>query len=142
MALFKISKGSETNLPTNLNEGYAYFTEDTNNFYIDISDNERKLLGIGKNKKVTDDGYAVEIGKGEVTALGKNAVAEGLGDKLGEKGFSFEYNGNTIANVKLETLKPTVKDIISTDTLNIEFKGEISLGFFGIKIGDLIKKVP
>ena len=37
MALFKILKGNEANLPTNQTEGYAYFTIDTNNFYIDTS---------------------------------------------------------------------------------------------------------
>ena len=38
MALFKISKGNKTNLPTKLTEGYAYFCEDTHEFYIDHHD--------------------------------------------------------------------------------------------------------
>lgn len=38
MALFKISKGNKKNLPTKLTEGYAYFCEDTHEFYIDHYD--------------------------------------------------------------------------------------------------------
>ena len=41
MALFKISKGNKTNLPTKLTEGYAYFCEDTHEFYIDHHDPDK-----------------------------------------------------------------------------------------------------
>lgn len=36
MALFKVLRGSEANLPSPAKEtdGYAYFTSDTHNFYI------------------------------------------------------------------------------------------------------------
>ena len=84
MALFKILKGNEANLPTNKTEGYAYFTIDTNNFYIDTSNSQRKLLGIGKN---TPEGGVV-IGKsGENQALELFSVAEGQSTKAsGESG--------------------------------------------------------
>ena len=35
MALFKIFKGNKVNLPDNKNEGYAYFCEDSHDFFID-----------------------------------------------------------------------------------------------------------
>jgi hypothetical protein len=35
LALFKISKGEKTNLPTTYNEGYCYVTTDENKMYID-----------------------------------------------------------------------------------------------------------
>lgn len=35
MALFKICRGKEANLPSTLTNGYAYFCTDTTNFYID-----------------------------------------------------------------------------------------------------------
>lgn len=35
MALFKVYRGNETNLPTSMNDGWAYFCTDTGNFYID-----------------------------------------------------------------------------------------------------------
>lgn len=38
MALFKICRGAETNLPTTLTSGYCYFCTDTTNFYIDYTD--------------------------------------------------------------------------------------------------------
>lgn len=35
MALFKINRGNEVNLPQELHDGYAYFCTDTKKFYID-----------------------------------------------------------------------------------------------------------
>ena len=35
MALFKIFKGNKANLPGDKNEGYAYFCEDSHDFFID-----------------------------------------------------------------------------------------------------------
>lgn len=48
MALFKILKGQSQNLPSELHEGYAYFLTDTGEFYVDISDSERKQLSAEK----------------------------------------------------------------------------------------------
>lgn len=55
MALFKISKGDEANLPIDTKEGFAYFTPDTGNFFIDVADSEEdefqyaeQALGSGK----------------------------------------------------------------------------------------------
>jgi hypothetical protein len=39
LALFKISKGEESNLPQSTVEGFAYFAKDTGNFFIDIETN-------------------------------------------------------------------------------------------------------
>ena len=36
MALFKISRGGYSNLPSALNDGWAYFTPDNKGFYIDV----------------------------------------------------------------------------------------------------------
>ena len=38
MALFKISKGSKSNLPTTLTEGFCWYTFDDSKFYIDFKD--------------------------------------------------------------------------------------------------------
>jgi hypothetical protein len=45
MALFKISKGNEANLPKLKRNGFAYFTEDENDFYIDIKDSDTDAAG-------------------------------------------------------------------------------------------------
>ena len=44
MALFKILKGNESNLPAKKTEGYAYFTEDKGNFFVDVSSSKRMQL--------------------------------------------------------------------------------------------------
>lgn len=43
MALFKVYRGNEENLPTKLTDGYAYFCADTGNFFIDYSVEGGKL---------------------------------------------------------------------------------------------------
>ena len=43
MALFKICRGNESNLPDTLTDGYAYFCTDTGNFYIDWADAEANV---------------------------------------------------------------------------------------------------
>ena len=45
MALFKISKGNEANLPKLKRNGFAYFTEDESDFYIDIKDSDTDAAG-------------------------------------------------------------------------------------------------
>lgn len=44
MSLFKILKGEQQRLPAqNIHEGWAYFTQDTGNFYIDTTDQRIKI---------------------------------------------------------------------------------------------------
>lgn len=47
MVPFKILQGEENNLPSEINEGYVYFTTDKGNLYIDISNGERKQVNKG-----------------------------------------------------------------------------------------------
>lgn len=44
MALFKVSKGSKSNLPTTLTEGYCWYTYDDSKFYIDHKDENGTLV--------------------------------------------------------------------------------------------------
>lgn len=57
MALFKILKGQEKNLPKDYHEGWAYITTDEGNFYVDISDSERiKIASVADEAiKATQD---------------------------------------------------------------------------------------
>lgn len=67
MALFKINRGSEKNLPTGITDGYAYFCTDNQNFYIDFIDSNgvstRKKLGVEFADKLRylKDGAYIEI---------------------------------------------------------------------------------
>ena len=79
MALFKVLRGNEDNLPEQLTDGYAYFTSDTNNFYIDHPDENgeliRSLSGVGKN---TSQGGEVFNDYETNEALGIFSHTEGL----------------------------------------------------------------
>lgn len=62
MALFKIFRGPEDNLNSvPLHEGYAYFTEDKGNLFIDISNEEGGRLQV--------NAYAAQILKNEITEI-------------------------------------------------------------------------
>ena len=55
MALFKISKGNVENLPLEKHEGYAYFTVDTKELYIDIDNNTRVQVNAEKLSRTIDN---------------------------------------------------------------------------------------
>lgn len=55
MALFKIFKGNVENLPLEKHEGYAYFTEDTKELYIDINNNTRVQVNAEKLSRTIDN---------------------------------------------------------------------------------------
>lgn len=56
MALFKICRGNESNLPETLTDGYAYFCTDTGNFYIDWADAEANV-----SRKHINSEYATKL---------------------------------------------------------------------------------
>lgn len=59
MALFKITRGAESELPSTKHDGYAYFCTDTGSFYIDYKENEsstnikRMKITAGKADRLT-----------------------------------------------------------------------------------------
>lgn len=62
MALFKIFRGPEDNLNrVPLHEGYAYFTEDKGNLFIDISNEEGGRLQV--------NAYAAQVLKNDITEI-------------------------------------------------------------------------
>ena len=72
MALFKVNRGSEENLPLVMNDGWAYFCTNSGNFYIDWADENGNLTrsqinaGVAEKLRYTDNGEYVEI---DVTAI-------------------------------------------------------------------------
>lgn len=54
MALFKISKGSKSNLPSNLTEGFCWYTYDDSKFYIDHKDANGTLVRKALNAQDAD----------------------------------------------------------------------------------------
>ncbi len=55
MALFKIFKGNVENLPLDKHEGYAYFTVDTKELYIDIDNDTRVQVNAEKLSRTIDN---------------------------------------------------------------------------------------
>lgn len=80
MALFKLCRGAETNLPTTKTNGYAYFCTDTQNFYIDWMDSSSNLIRsklaveYADKLRYTADGTTIEIDPTNI--LTKNNTVE------------------------------------------------------------------
>ena len=112
MALFKVLRGNEEHLPQpdNNKDGYAYFTSDTHNFYINHKHTEngpveQDLVGVGKNTieggEIFND-YENNQGISECSsAKGKNTIA-------GCRGYWYSSVGSvTINNVVHSTITLT-----------------------------------
>lgn len=72
MALFKISKGNESNLPAALTNGYCYYTIDEHNFYVDHPNASGALVRsklsaeYAEKLRYSNDGAMVEIDPSEI----------------------------------------------------------------------------
>ena len=64
MALFKILKGNEANLPEEKKEGWAYITNDTGNMYVDVSNSKRVKIG-----SKSDNAVEAERAKGDTLSI-------------------------------------------------------------------------
>ena len=108
MALFKILKGNESGLSNQQKrEGYAYFTTDENDFYIDISSSERKQLNANrahylKSKTISKNSVYDElyINDNEIS-LGRSkneSDYEGTGGRAGIKSIAVGSNASATGN--------------------------------------------
>lgn len=73
MALFKVFRGDETNLPASMNDGWAYFCTDTGNFYIDWDNGENLVrtqinANYANKLQYRDDEELVEINPQDIAA--------------------------------------------------------------------------
>lgn len=84
MALFKICRGVETNLPTTLTSGYCYFCTDTTNFYIDYTDTygaltRAKIASKYADKlRYTEDGNFMELDPIDIVTKSNYETAIGV----------------------------------------------------------------
>ena len=84
MALFKIYRGAETNLPTTLTSGYCYFCTDTTNFYIDYTDTYGALTRAKISSKYadklryTEDGNFIELDPTDIVTKSNYETAIGV----------------------------------------------------------------
>jgi hypothetical protein len=84
MALFKICRGAEINLPTTLTSGYCYFCTDTTNFYIDYTDTygaltRAKIASKYADKlRYTEDGNFIELDPTDLVTKSNYETAIGV----------------------------------------------------------------
>ena len=89
MALFKVNRGNEANLPSKLTDGWAYFCTDTGSFLIDHYDSTNTLVRSKVNAEYADmlryvqNGETVELTPEEIITALSNKV-----DKINGKGLS------------------------------------------------------
>lgn len=109
MALFRISKGDEVNLPKLKREGFAYFTVDENDFYIDVSDSDKDAQGnfikdgngdpVGGERKQLNANRARYLKSKDLNQDGESDLyiddeEFSLGRKARESYYESSFNGN------------------------------------------------
>lgn len=82
MALFKVSKGLNTNLPSILTEGYCWYTYNDSKFYIDFKDENgvltRKALNANEAEKLTGYDIATILNSNDVEIPTSKAVWDAI----------------------------------------------------------------
>ena len=82
MALFKVSKGLNTNLPKELTEGYCWYTYDDSKFYIDFKDENgeltRKALNADEASRLTGHDIATILNSSDVEIPTSKAVMDAI----------------------------------------------------------------
>ena len=85
MALFKISKGLNTNLPTTITEGYCWYTYDDSKFYIDYKDEKgvltRKALNAKDAETLTGASLETILNSSNLEIPTSKAVLDALANK-------------------------------------------------------------
>ena len=126
MALFKISKGNEANLPKNAIEGHAYFTIDENNFYIDVETADVAVMGesrkqVNANLAVYAEAAAmIQDGEIEISA---EQIAQLMQDI--EDATSVAYNKTLAASAWTEAGEGIFTCVISLPELTCGSLGDI-----------------
>lgn len=81
MSLFKVSRGSEANLPTQKTDGWAYFCTDTGSFWIDHLNSDNTLVrskisaNFADKLRYVKDGETVELDPSEIATQAEIANA-------------------------------------------------------------------
>lgn len=119
MALFKIFKGNSSNLPSEMHDGYCYFTMDDGIFYIDYLDTDGVTL---KRKPISGPGKSIEYVPGQQTAS-TNVWLGTTKDEALYTGkviaYRLPYDGTTTA----ATLNLTLGNNTQTGAIAVKRKG-------------------
>lgn len=85
MALFKVSKGLKSNLPTTKTEGYCWYTTDDSLFYIDYKDEsgvlQRQALNAKDAETLTGATLSKILNSSDIEIPTSKAVFEAIAQK-------------------------------------------------------------
>lgn len=112
MALFRILKGNEVNLPEKKREGFAYFTIDENDFYIDTESSTTNAAGkeSGGARKQLNANRAHYLKSKDIN---KNVLFDqlyiddeeiSLGRKAGESNYETAYNASVVTSAGMKSI--------------------------------------
>lgn len=110
MALFKVSKGLNTNLPSTLTEGYCWYTYNDSKFYIDFKDENgvltRKALNANEAEKLTGYDIATILNSSDVEIPTSQAILTALNTKADtDHNHNDEYDVKGSADSALDSAK-------------------------------------
>lgn len=123
MALFKISKGLKSNLPSTKTEGYCWYTIDDSLFYIDYKDEngaiQRNALNAKDAETLTGASLATILNSTDIEIPTSKAVLDALASKsdVGHNHNDIYYTKSEINNLELITVSDI--DTICGSTIEI-----------------------
>jgi hypothetical protein len=96
MALFKISKGSRSNLPDTITEGFCWYTYDDSKFYIDHKDEKgvlvRKALNAQDAETLTGASLATILNSSDIEIPTSKAIKEYVDNAVTNAGSNVELD--------------------------------------------------
>lgn len=130
MALFKISKGLKTNLPSSKTDGWCYFTTDDGKFWIDYKDTDNAL-----KRKAVNAAYADSAGKLDTSAGDANTPVYFSGGKpVACTSLDLDTSGNAATATKLKTARTIGLGTGATGTAtSFDGSGNITIPVTSIK---------
>jgi len=161
VSLFKVNRGNEIDLPTELNDGWIYFCVDTGRILIDHYNSTNNLVRSKVNAECADtlryvqDGETIELTPQDINIALNNKAdkteTSDLNDRIDDVENSINITNQTLNGVsqEFESYKTTNNDAVSTNASGIasnkdaieEIQGDYLMSTDKTQLQDDISKV-
>lgn len=128
MALFKVNRGSSSNLPIKMTDGWAYFCTDTAEFFIDYADNNgelhRKQINADEAKKIAGYDIATILNSSDIEIPTSKAVLDAINNVDKKASVQADLSVNDISDpayVKNRTHWVETEYVTFIDNETVEF---------------------
>lgn len=141
MALFKIHKGNEINLPSKATEGFAYFTEDKGHFFVDVASSDGVMFpemngdaNACTHSLLLKHGYRVQLNAKEADFAYEAEWAENADLAERVRGIYFGQTEYTDVPGRWNTTIPDMTQLLDGDIIILKLNTNGNLFYDTLKI--------